>query len=129
MTTAGIELLSLSGTVSIVPFTDMKAVYFVREFPTDIAELRRSFLSRPKLDGLWIRMVFRDSDVMEGVIPNNLLQIDPAGFHVIPPDSTQRMFVPKTALREVQVLGVVGSPLREGKRRKEAAKEQIRLFE
>jgi len=50
---------------------------------------------------------------------------------VIPPDpysNQQRVFVPRVALRAVDVLGVVGSPL---KRRKPKAvpKEQIGLFE
>jgi hypothetical protein len=49
--------------------------------------------------------------MLEGVLPNNLLQIEPYGVTVIPPDpysNTQRIFVPRTALVAVEVLGVVG---------------------
>jgi hypothetical protein len=50
---------------------------------------------------------------------------------VIPPDpysNNQRVFVPRTALRSAEVLGVVGSPLRK-RRARAAAKEQIGLFD
>lgn len=121
--------------VSAVPITDVKAVCFVKDFDgRDIAADRRAFLARPKMDGLWIRMKFRDADILEGVLPNNLLQVESAGFTVIPPDFTannQRVFVPRAALVEVQVLGVVGSPLRQASRKKArpADKTQIGLFE
>jgi len=48
---------------------------------------------------------------------------------VTPPDSLsnqQRVFVPRESLRSVEVLGVVGSPL---KRKKAGTKEQGELFE
>jgi hypothetical protein len=128
LTPAGVELLQRSGTVQNVPYADLKAVYFVRDFPIGEPADRRVFVSRPKLDGLWIRLLFRDGDALEGVIPNNLMQVDATGFLMIPPDSTQRVFVPRAALTEVQVLGVVGSPLRKP-RKKPPAKEQIGLFE
>jgi hypothetical protein len=83
------------------------------------------------MDGLWVRLRFRDNDVMEGVMPNNLLQVEQYGFTVVPPDSygnRQRVFIPRQALRSVEVLGVVGSPLTKRKA-KPALEEQIRLFD
>jgi hypothetical protein len=65
-------------------------------------------------------MSFRDGEVLDGILPNNLLSWDIAGYMVTPPESdanNQRVFVPRQALRSIQVLGVVGSPLR-GKRKK-----------
>jgi len=86
---------------------------------------------------LWIQLRFRDGDTLEGVIPNNLMQVEPAGYSVVPPDPTfqnQRVFVPKEALESVQVLGVISSPLR--RRMKEAAKgtpedrdKQLEMFD
>jgi hypothetical protein len=76
-------------------------------------------------------MTFRDDEVMEGVLANNLLQLDPHGFTVVPPDpysNNQRIFLPRAALKELQVLGVVGSPLKRRKAKPEA-KEQIGLFD
>lgn len=130
----GIELLTQSGTVALVAYEDAKSVFFVRDFgpdgPDDPGSTRRAFQNRPRLDGLWVRMTFRDGDELEGLMPNNLLQLDPAGVHVTPPEGAQKVFVPRAALRSMQVLGVVGSPLRGTKRgKKPAAREQIQLFD
>ena len=127
----GIEMLSAQGNIALVPYAEVKALIFVRDFePAGVT--RRIFLTRPKMEGLWVRLRFRDDDVMEGVVPNNLLQIEHYGFTVIPPDSFgnhQRLFVPRTALRSVEVLGVVGSPLTRRKAKAAPSKEQIGLFE
>ena len=127
LTDVGVELMTLTGTVAVVPYPDVKTLYFVRDFGGQAGGGRRSFVSRPRLDGVWLRLTFTDRDTLEGVMPNNLLQVDTRGFHMIPPDGGQRVFVPRTALVEVQVLGVVGSPLRT--RKKPAREGQIGLFE
>ena len=119
----GLELLTPDGTLVQIPYSETKAVCFVRDFDNEEAWKRnRSFAARPKSPGLWVQLKFRDGDTLEGLIPNNLLQVEPAGYSVVPPDPTfqnQRVFVPKEALESVQVLGVIGSPLR--RRAKEAA--------
>jgi hypothetical protein len=129
----GLELMSQSGAVSIVPYTEVKLVCFVRDFQQgEPRKELRMFNTRPKMEGLWIRMRFRDGDAMDGLLANNLLQLDSQGFSVIPPDpgfQNQRIFVPKAALAEVEVLGIVGSPLRRARKTKPTAKEQIELFE
>lgn len=128
----GIELLTLSGTLTVVPYSEAKAIYFVRDFDaTEHPPERRIFNTRPKLNGLWVRMRFRDSELMDGLLPNNLLQLEPYGFTVVPPNpssNNQRIFVPRAALSELHVLGVVGSPLRP-RRVRPKLKEQIELFE
>jgi hypothetical protein len=127
----GIELLSLEGNVSIVPYSDVKMVAFVRDFDNAAPSARQVFQTRPKMEGLWLRLEYRDGEVIEGVMPNNLLQMETHGFSIIPPDAhgnMQRVFIPRTALRSVQVLGVVGSPLKKAKPKK-VPKEQIGLFE
>jgi hypothetical protein len=126
LTAGGFELLTTSGAVMVLPYHDVKAVFFVREF-NDVPS-RRKFASRPRTGGLWLRLSFRDGDTLEGVMPNNLLQVEAQGLDILPPDSAQKVFVPRAALLGVQVLGVVGSPLRAGKR-KPPSKDQIRLFE
>jgi hypothetical protein len=63
---------------------------------------------------------------------NNLLTLDPSGFYVTPPDPTfqnQRIFVPRLALTEVQVLGVIGSPLRRRAAKDPGKPGQIEMFE
>ena len=126
----GIELLSAEGHVATVPYLDVKSIAFVRDFAQPSASDRQVFQTRPKMEGLWVRFRFRDGDLMEGVMTNNLLQIEHYGFTVVPPDSfrnQQRVFVPRVSLTAVEVLGVVGSPLK--RRAKPAGKEQIGLFE
>lgn len=127
----GIELLSPEGAVSVLPYSEVKTVCFVKDFDLEQEPGRLVFNTRPKTDGLWVRMVFRDGEVMEGILANNLLLVEPHGFTVVPPDpyaNNQRIFLPRAALKDVQVLGVVGSPLRR-KKAKPDTKEQIGLFE
>ncbi len=129
---SGLEVLTLGGSVLEVPYADIKALCFVREFGNgEPLDEHRVFLSRPKVNGIWIRMKFRDGDIMEGVLPNNLLQLEQYGFTFVPPNpnsNNQKIFVPKAALFEVQVIGVVGSPLRQRKPQPKP-KEQIEQFE
>ena len=127
----GVELLSADGNLVLVPYPEIKTVSFVREFDSGDETTRLVFNTRPKMEGLWVSFHFRDGEIMEGVMPNNLLSLDPYGFTVIPPDpysNHQRVFVPRTALQSVQFLGVVGSPLKKRKP-KLPAREQIGLFE
>ena len=110
------ELLKPDGSLFRIPYSETKAVCFVRDFETgDTWREHRAFLTRPKSAGLWVRIQFRDGDSVEGMLPNNLVLVEPHGFNIIPPDPTfqnQRIFVPRAAIAEVQVLGVIGSPLR-----------------
>ena len=127
---ASLELLTTEGTVQPVPIEEVRLVAFVRDFPAEETwKQHRSFLSRPKSNGLWLRLRFRDGESIEGLIPNDLLQVD-LGFTIVPPDPTfqnHRIFVPRQALQTVQVLGVIGSPL---KRKKPVAEEtQLKMFE
>ena len=127
----GVDLLSAQGNVSTVPYEDIKTISFVRDFEGSGETGRRVFITRPKMEGLWVSLQFRDGDVLEGIMPNNLLQLEPYGFTVIPPDpysNQQRVFIPRAAVRSVEVLGVVGSPLKKRKA-KAVPKEQIGLFD
>jgi hypothetical protein len=129
---AGVELLLVDGSLATIPYQEIKSVSFVRDFDAvDPPADRRIFNTRPKMDGLWVRMKFRDGEIMDGLLSNNLLQLEANGFTVTPPDpyaNNQRVFVPRIAMSEMQVLGVVGSPLR-SRKPKIAVKEQIGLFE
>ena len=127
-----IELLRPSGDLVRVPYAETKVVYFVRDLNVRAAgTARRLFTTRPKTEGLWVRMLFRDGAVMDGVLSNNLLDLGPYGFTLLPPDpsaNNQRIFVPRAALAELKILGVIGSRRR---RRKPGPppEDQIRLFD
>lgn len=128
----GVELLAPNGALAMVPYLEIKAVCFVRDF--DSAEAgpeKKVFNTRPKTDGLWVRMHLRDGEVLDGILSNNLLQLTPEGFTVTPPDAyanNQKLFVPRAALAQLNVLGVVGSPLTRRKP-KPAPAGQIGLFD
>jgi Family of unknown function (DUF6982) len=135
----GVELMDVDGRRLVVPLAEIKGVYFVREFDgKQERPERKTFLSRPKMNGLWIRMGFKDGEVLDGLISESLLDIEPEGFYVIPPDvfsNNLRIFVPRAALASLDVLGVIsngsrrpGGAARQSRRRSGDATKQMRLF-
>ena len=120
-----LELLNTTGNVVAIDLREIKAVYFVREFSDSEGLTRKTFTTRPRTEGLWVRLKFKDSEVIEGILPNDLTQNPPEGFLMNPPDlrsNTQRVFVPRTALTSVTVLAVIGAARR---RRKHADTRQV----
>jgi Family of unknown function (DUF6982) len=110
-----LELLNTSGNVVGIDLRDIKGVYFVREFGDSESLTRKTFTSRPRTEGLWIRLKFKDGEVLEGMLPNDLSLTMAEGFLVNPPDlrsNTQRIFVPRTALESLNVLAVIGATRR-----------------
>jgi len=123
-----LDLLTQEGEHQEVPLPKVRAVYFVRDLEEGFAPERKAFLSRPKLDGLWVKVRFRDDVVLEGVIPNDLLTFLDNGLHLTPPDlnsNTDRIYIPRPAIAELTVLGVVGVARRKPA---PAAAAQPRLF-
>ncbi len=124
-----IDVLTPEGEHQEIPLERVRSIYFVRDFSDDFEPERKAFLSRPKLDGLWVRLRYKDGETLEGVVPNDLLSLLDNGVQITPPDmnsSTDRIFVPRAALAELTVLGVVGIA-----RRKPAAAASLaqpRLF-
>lgn len=124
-----VELLTREGEYQILPLAKVKRIHFVREFNDHPENERKAFLSRPKLDGLWVRCQFRDGDAMEGVIPNDLVDMLENGVRLTPPDlhgNSLWIFIPRTALAELKVLGVVGIARRQAAA---APSGQPKLFE
>lgn len=128
-----IELLRPDGGLVRVPFAETKLVCFVRDFESgETWRDHPGFAARPKTPGLWLRFRFRDGDWLEGLVPNNLLQIEPSGFSFVPPDPSfqnQRIFVPRAALSAVEVLGVIGSSLRRRAAKPAPDEGQLTMFD
>ena len=58
-----------------------------------------------------MKIRFLDDGLLEGVIPKDLLSLLDQGLHLTPPDfhsNADRIYVPRSALAELTVLGVVG---------------------
>src|ERR1700726_5309829 len=125
-----LELLNTSGNVVALDLREIKGVYFVREFGDSESLTRKTFPPRPRSEGLWVRLRFKDNEILEGLMPSDLTQNMPEGYLVNPPDqrsNTQRIFVPRTALDSLTVLAVIGATRRQ--RRGAQDQRQVPMFE
>ena len=119
-----IDLLDLTGRIVPLLLNDIKHVCYVRDFnlhdtvnPERLS--RRTFLAKPRTEGLWLRMTFRTGDLLEGLAPIDITLIDDliqdTGLHLTPPDTrsnTQRIYVPRTSITELQLLAIITTPSR-----------------
>ena len=111
-----LELLNTAGNVVAIELSEIKCVFFVREFSDSDSLARKTFTTRPRAEGLWVRIKFRDGEILEGLMPNDLSLTTAEGFLVNPPDlrsNVQRMFVPRGALESLTVLAVIGASKRQ----------------
>ena len=125
-----LELLNTAGNVVAVDLRDIRAVYFVREFSDSEVLTRKTFTTRPRTEGLWVRLKFKDSEIIEGIMPNDLSQNPADGFLITPPDlrsNTQRIFVPRLSLSTITVIAVIGAARR--RRKGPPDTRQVTLFE
>ena len=107
-----LELLNTAGNVVAIDLRDIKVVYFVREFGETESLNRKTFTTRPRTEGLWVRIKFKDNELIEGLMSNDLSTNLAEGFLINPPDlrsNTQRMFIPRNALDSLTVLAVIGA--------------------
>ncbi len=119
-----VDLLDLSGHIVEVPLKEIKTISYVRDF--NLADAvnperltRRAFLARPRNEGLWVRVTFRSGDQLEGLAASDLSLadslIEDAGLRLTPPDirsNTQNIFVPRSAITDLQLLAVITTPSR-----------------
>ncbi|HXY15109.1 MAG TPA: hypothetical protein VEI26_11475 [Terriglobales bacterium] len=125
-----LELLNTAGNVVAIDLRDIKVVYFVREFGETESLSRKTFTTRPRTEGLWVRLRFKDNEIIEGLMSNDLSSNLAEGFLINPPDlrsNTQRMFVPRSALETFTVLAVIGASRRQ-RRGLAADTRQVPMF-
>jgi hypothetical protein len=129
----GMELLDPAGQIIEIPWKSLKIVWFVKDWEENAPSLQTTtFNRRPRMEGLWLRLRFRDDTLLDGVLVNDLLHLDPYGFLISPPafnGNTQTVFVPRAALRSAEILSVVGGPAPQTKRRRAPAPGQTQLFD
>ncbi|ADV82739.1 hypothetical protein AciPR4_1935 [Terriglobus saanensis SP1PR4] len=119
-----LELLDLGGRVVHIPLNEVKMVSFVRDFNTADGVnperfARKTFPARPRAEGLWIRCVLQDDEVLEGLAPLDLSLAEgfteDKGIQMAPPDvrgNVLRLFVPSAAMKSMEILAVVTTPSR-----------------
>ena len=125
-----LEMLNTAGNVVGIDLKDVRCVLFVRDFNETDLLARKTFTTRPRSAGLWVRLRFKDNEMLEGTMPTDLTQSPAEGYLINPPDlrsNTQRIFVPRSALASFTVVAVAGVQKR--KKRPEAGQLQERLFE
>jgi hypothetical protein len=120
--TGNVDLLDPSGRIVAIRLRMIRYVAYVRDFNLNDREnperlQRKTFLARPRTEGLWVRATFLDGEVLEGLAPLDLSLLEDAttdhGLFLIPPDvrsNTQRLYIPRGSLSALQVLAVITTP-------------------
>lgn len=117
-----IQMMATDGRLTPIPTKTLKRIAYVRDFnlddhldPERIGRL--TFPARPRGDGIWLRLNFRDDEILEGLTTLDLSFADSLrddhGLFLTPPDprsNTLRLFVPRPALQSIEVLGYVTAP-------------------
>ena len=99
-----------SDQVEEVPSKAIKAVFYVNTYEGDAEHNNLNFHSRaPVAQGIWMRLQFRDGEVMEGIVYNSLRYLVDPGFFLLPtdPESNNKLvYVVKSWLVDHRVLGM-----------------------
>lgn len=113
-----LEILDTGGKVLTLGLAEIKHVSFVREFgpagqqePERLA--RKTFATRPRTAGVMVRVHFKDQDTLEGLASNDASLLENEGLLLAPPDTrsnVQRIYVPRLAIAEMEVLAVIKPP-------------------
>lgn len=108
---ARLEIRPVNGNASVkVKLDDLKALFFVKSFEGSKAYHEVKFFnSQPLLEGLWVRLRFKDNESTEGIIYNSLINLVSPGFFLKPPDPSSNneiVYVLKDSLSDFRILGV-----------------------
>lgn len=99
-----------SQAVEEVPTKDAKAVFFVKTFEGDLKHRALHFHEHaPVLQGLWVRVYFHDSEMIEGIVSNTSDYVLQDGFFLMPTDpngNNKLVYVLKGGLKDFHVLGL-----------------------
>jgi hypothetical protein len=112
-----VELLDLDGKVVLLAVEDLKWICYVRDFNSGELNnperlLRKTFAGRPRGEGVFVRVRLRDGDLVEGLAGNDVSLVAGVGLFLTPPDlrsNTQRMWIPRSSIEELEVVAVVGA--------------------
>jgi hypothetical protein len=112
-----VEMLDLDGKVVQLAVDDLKWICYVRDFNSGELNnperlVRKTFAGRPRGEGLFVRARLKDGDLIEGLAGNDISLVASDGLFLTPPDlrsNTQRLWIPRTALEELEVVAVIGA--------------------
>jgi hypothetical protein len=127
-----VEMLDLDGKVLSLAADDLKWICYVRDFNSGELNnperlVRKTFAGRPRGDGLFIRARLRDGDLVEGLAANDASLVGSDGVFLTPPDlrsNTQRLFIPRTSIDDLEVVAVIGAVKRRPVEKTEKPKDE-----
>lgn len=103
-----------TGEVKEVPTDGAKAIFFVQTFDGDLKHRALHFHENaPIMEGLWVRVIFNDSEMIEGFISNTFDHVLGSGFFMTPTDpegNNRLIYVLKSRLKDFHVLGLRKAP-------------------
>jgi hypothetical protein len=139
-----VDLIEVDARAKPIEICEIVAIFYVKDFNLQDREEperlgKRSFLLRPRGEGLWVRLEFHEMAALEGLLQFDTTFMDELlsdkGVFLTPPDgrsNTVKIFVPRSSIRTMEVLGWVSSPTKKlaAKTARQAALEmQAGLFE
>ncbi len=99
-----------TGVMEDISATDTKAVFFVRSFEGDDRRTDLKFHTHaPIVHGIWLRVEFKDGEIIEGIVYNSMHYLIDPGFFLLPTDpgsNNKMVYVIKKGLKDCRVLGV-----------------------
>jgi hypothetical protein len=102
--------ISEDGTPLEANWTQVKAVFFVSSFDGDRKYQPLRFYSNgPAIKSIWVEIVFRDGEVIEGIVQNSIHHLKDDGFFLFPSTpggNNLLIYVNKTAIADYRVLGI-----------------------
>jgi len=100
-----------NGTPVDLPWTEIKAVFFVSDFIGSSERDPVLFYTRgPEVGDVWVEVTFHDGEVVEGYVSNGLHHLIANGFFLRPTDpggNNLLVYVNKSSLKGYRVLGVL----------------------
>ncbi len=120
-----VRWLDLQGQLRQTGQDEISQIWIVRDFQDPLPLERKKFSSRPRQPGLWVQLQNQLGERSEALLANDLLSCMRFGFLLLAPGGLARFYVPRSALLNLAVLGVIGAP-KPGKAT--LAASQIRLF-
>lgn len=102
-----IKIINTSGDVESVPLSDLKAIFFVRDFQGNPSyQPHGDFVEESPKAGQAVRVTFHDGEVLRGRVIN--LSEGASGFFLFPADpldNNERVFVVRSPELRVEVEG------------------------
>ena len=103
-----------TGLVEDFSTADAKAIFLVKSFEGNHRNSPIHYHTQnPVSKGLWVRITFRDGELMEGIVSNTAAYITQAVFPLIPTDpqsNNKLVYVSKQQLVSFEVLGLRNPP-------------------